>query len=179
MKDYSVAFFKDQIAEIDFLSLAMVKKTLRINSDDDDELLRNMIYAVCDRAENILGLNIRQRLVTQKFVGNNTLLKLKYCPVLMFKQISLITTQGIRKVLRANNYILSEDGKTLRILTKNIAFREVTVIYNTGYDSNTIPAMIKQGLLCHLIALYEGSEDHYVIPFKALDFYNSYKHYRL
>ena len=175
MKDYSVTYYQDQFVEIDFLTLAMVKKILRINSDDDDELLLNMIYAVCDRAEGILGFNIRRRLVTQRFHGEKKILKLKHLPVMELKHVSAITAKGIKKVFNTKHYKLSDDGKSIEMIIQNLSYHEVIVVYDCGYNARTIPAMIRQGLLCHLAALYDGSSDHYVMPLKVLDFYNSYK----
>nr|WP_253308564.1 head-tail connector protein [Rickettsia endosymbiont of Ceutorhynchus assimilis] len=129
-------------------SLEQVKNYMRIEGGYDDDLILGLIDAAITAAENFTKLNFISKYV--KFIcniqGKNNF-ALKYQPI---KEILKVTIQG--KEQEASSYFF--DNGILR-LKQELASKELTVEYISGFDDNNIPHSVKHGIMLHIAEMYD------------------------
>ena len=158
-----------------FLSLRGIKKYLRVDSEQDDNLLRKLAIAVCERAETFIKIDILERSIKQviyDFAGSK--LKLYKQPIVK-----------VHKVLDENNNAISSDLWNLDDDNGYINFNSdlnlsrITVEYGSGFSQHNVSQAIKYGLLEHIAHIYDGKATVQEFPESSIDLYLSFRKCRI
>ncbi len=138
------------------LSLAETKLYLKIDEQDEDITLLQMIRAARLAAEKFM----RRSLITQRWkMGFDDFaparVQLMRGPVQSIMAVTLTTRDGTSQALSGSAYTLSAGNAALRFDISPVAHM-VEVEYVAGYgDASQVPYDIQQGLLAHVAYMFE------------------------
>lgn len=163
-------------AAVEPLGLEETKEYLKINIIDDDILIGSLIKTV----RNVAELFMRRSLITQSWklsynkYAPGTII-LPKGPVQSVSSIALISRDSVRRVLPANNYYLACDSKLIFDATP--MGHLIEIIYVTGYGDTAaaVPPAIREGMLAHLAAIYDGKVSKNVLPGNVTGFYGGFR----
>jgi uncharacterized phiE125 gp8 family phage protein len=148
------------------LTLSEVKGYLKVDGSDDDTLITNLISTARQNAEKYL----KASLINQSWkISYNTycpsIVKLTMGPVQSITSVSAVGRDESSTLINSNAYYLSSGNQKL-IFDANIISHRVEIIYLAGYGNiaSDVPSPIKQGMLTHILAMYDGRAGANVIP---------------
>jgi len=138
------------------LTVEEVKNFLRLSHDYDDFLVKDLIQAAIDYAENFTGKFINVR-TTECFVSKSDKeIRIKYAP--------LNTVLSVEKIVKGNPEDISDsfgeinlDSALLKINPKYVG-EDLVIKFDCGYKEK-VPYAIKMGILKHVSAMYELNEN--------------------
>lgn len=148
------------------VTLAQAKAWCRIDDDEHDDLLNDLIVAAREWIESYTGLLLTEREVVQSFDGFG-LLELRYWPIAADADVSIDyrdaagetqTYAGARLIVgRRPATLLPAVGATWPSLSPAPGL--VTIGYTAGYaDAAAVPAMLKHALMM-LVAYWHENRD--------------------
>lgn len=161
------------------LTLDETKSYLRVDHDTEDALVTDLIVTARMTAENWL----RRSLIDQSWkLGYDDCLpervNLPMGPVTAITDVTIISRDGSQQLVDASAYALSSAKNQLVFDTEVQGFH-IEIRYSAGYGSDgaTIPAPLRQGMLCHMASLYEhrGEVGGNAIPEQAFTLYAPYR----
>lgn len=163
------------------LDLTEVKNFLKVDSTADDSLLTNLIIVVRDSAEKYMGCSLitqSWKLSYDKYIPSE--IRLPMSPVQSITSVTAFSIDNDSTVISSSSYYLSAGNISL-IFEANIISHRIEIIYVTGYgdDASDVPYSIKQGMLHHIAAIYEGRTGANNIPNQSMHFYAPYKNIRI
>lgn len=138
------------------LTLAETKLYLRVDHNDEDMLITEMIAAAREAAEQ----HMHRSLITQqwKLAFDQCLparIALPMGPVQSVVRISTLDEAMSVSDISSTSYYLNA-GKTHLKLTTSVSGHQIEIIYSAGYgDASAVPKAIRQGMLLHIGALYD------------------------
>jgi uncharacterized phiE125 gp8 family phage protein len=157
------------------LTLAETKLYLRVDHADDDAAILRMIQSAREAAEEYL----RRSFITQEWqldleCGLEEPAWLPRGPVQSILSVQRISETGA--VLETLNPSLYHLNGPKSHLVAHVALADaVRVTYRTGYGMmESVPACLRQGLLAHVAALYEGPAQE-GLPTPCLALYVPYR----
>lgn len=164
------------------LTLTETKLYLRVDGTDDDSLITDLIVASRLAAENTL----RQSLITQswKLAFDEYLTEQVYLPmgpVSSVTNVTLVDREGNNQTVSSSIYYLNAARNMLLLDSILFSFR-VEIVYVTGFGAaSVVPQDIKQGMLCHVAAMYDmrGMDETIIIPQQSMRLYAPYREVRL
>ena len=159
------------------LTLSEVKSYLRVDSSDDDTLITNLISTVRQACEKFLRVSlINQSWKLSYDTYCPTIVKLPMGPVQSVTSVSAILRDSSSSAISSSAYYLSAGNQKL-IFDANVVSHRVEIVYLAGYGSaaSDIPNPIKQGMLAHILAIYDGRAGGNVIPPQTQTLYSPYK----
>lgn len=162
------------------VSLAEAKLYLRVDVNDDDALIGQMIVTARRAAEHYLrrSLVIRQWRLLYDDAAPATL-RLPMGPVSAVVSVTKIAEDGSTAAVNAALYRLNAACTELGFEQTVYAHR-VEILYNAGYGAaSAVPASIKQGMLAHLAEIYDGRSQACGLPDIALALYLPHREVRL
>jgi uncharacterized phiE125 gp8 family phage protein len=139
------------------VTLEEAKRYLRVDAEDDDALIEDIIVAARMHAESWL----RRSLITQSWLLGFEHYKLDMAalpmgPVQSVTSVVILGNDGSSHTMSTEAYYLSENKEALHFWGGLIGFR-LEITYVAGYgDVEDVPRPIKLGMLSHLAALYDG-----------------------
>lgn len=165
--DYIVSDVKN----IEIWPLDEVKNYLRISHDYDDKLIVSLIDTAIDSAELFTGLSLRTKQIFCKLNHAMKFIRLKYLPILEIEEIILAGKAE-------SNDVTSEFGdittNTERLnIPDQYLGKNLEIKYQAGYSE--VPRPIRQGILMHIAAMYENSEDAVILSPQIKDLYAPYR----
>lgn len=164
------------------LSLSETKLYLRVDHDDEDTLISDLIVAARMTAEDWL----RRSLMSQawKLVYDDYLpeiVQLPMGPVNDITSVTVLNRDATSQSVSSSTYYLNAAMNCLIFDSPVLGFM-VELAYTTGYgDADVVPAPIKQGLLSHIAALYDnrGEDGAMTLPEQTLRLYMPFREVRL
>jgi len=154
-------------------TLPEVKNYLRISHDYDDLLINTLIHSAVENAESFTGLSLhKRRIVSKLHIGSNTSLYLPYIPILEIVRIEQIYDKE-KKDVRNDYGQIDVFGHSLQLDPK-FFYKELEIEYITGYTDN-IPRSIQHGLLMHIAAMYDHTENASTLSPEIKDLYLPYR----
>jgi uncharacterized phiE125 gp8 family phage protein len=146
---------------------------LRLDGEGEEDNLSKIITAAREMAEEYLRLS----LVHKKFVLNlNNLahgeIRLPYGPILEVERIILSDQKHQETLCPENLYTLRDDRL---IFHSPIMASSIDVYYQAGYVPNSTPKSIIQGMLMHVVALFDARAGEVAIPKAAKALYQAYR----
>lgn len=153
------------------LLVSEVKTYLRIDNENDNSLIENLIASACKLCEQTTGLSLISREVSLYMdAWDNEILPLPSCPIISVNAIKVYSSETSSSLYSASNYYV--DNKNLynpRIVLKDgpviplpgIDVNGIEVQYTAGFGSDVedVPALLKQGMLQVIAYLYEHRGD--------------------
>lgn len=138
------------------LKLKEVKNFLRISHNYDDSLVKDLIQAAIDYAENFTGKFINIRIVQCSVLQANRKIHVKYTPFNKVLSAEKILQDGIEDISDS----IGENNSEESSLEINSIYVDQDMIlkFSCGYGEN-IPQAIKMGILKHVSAMYELNEN--------------------
>lgn len=158
------------------LTLEQAKLYLRVDHDDEDDLITKLITVARQAAETYL----RRSLLTQSWVVAfddyaPAEILLPRGPVQEITSVKIIAQDGGQTVVSAAAYYLSAGREKLCFSASPIG-HIVEVLYVTGHaDTEDIPEAILQGMLAHIASLYENRPGSVALPAASRGLYNPYR----
>lgn len=170
------------------VSLSEAKLHLRVDSDDDDDLIASLIAAARQAAETLTGrqlITARWQLVTDGFPGGASsvpevcgVIQLHKCPVHSIEAIYYLDMSGVWQTMPQADYTadLSREpariglvfGKTWPSVQSQIA--SVKVIFDAGYgQAIDVPEGIKNWIKLRLGSLYAHREEMAIMTKGRID----------
>lgn len=183
-------YYKHDVVTCDDSAIATVllsdiKRFLRISHMYDDELLIDLLTACVEYAEKFITTTIVPKeilLQTNDFTKSNDIYKilLPTSPI-----INILKINAIKELIKLDDEEHKDDiveqhaFKTILCNISNVLSIQSTELheafairFTAGY--NTIPPLIKQGILLHVAQLYDDQEND-VTPNHAMKLYNLYR----
>lgn len=162
------------------ISLTEAKNALRVDSNADDKHIQNLIKAARVMAEEYL----RRALITQtwqlQYDGYApSVVNLPRGPVQSIGSVKTIDINWNEVAISANLYRLNAGKETLMFDSAPVA-QIVQIQYTSGYGSaDAVPAAIRQGILAHVMAMYDNNMQNKGLPEETILFYARYRVARL
>ncbi|MCE3233043.1 MAG: hypothetical protein K0R98_1300 [Rickettsiaceae bacterium] len=163
------------------LTLSEAKDYLKVTGSGDDTLITNLIKSVRETAEKFMKISlINQSWKISYDQYTPSEVKLLMGPVQTVTSVTAYDRGGEGAVISSDTYYLSS-GKQRLIFDVNIVSQHIEIIYLCGYgvSSSYIPSPIKQGMLAHIAAIYDGREGSNTIPAQSKALYGPYKMLRI
>lgn len=143
------------------ISLPIAKRHLRVDEDwyDDDDYIQNLIYAATEKAEQYIGKDIALTTNVMEyydFVGDDiTIDEGNFIQVdsIVTDSSTLVTVNQTRKYY--NSVFIDLIG--------SVDSDPLTITYQTGYNEDKCPSVIKQAILIKLADLYDIDRSNYTL----------------
>lgn len=138
------------------LTLAETKLYLRVDGNEEDNLIADLISAARDAAEKYLRASLveQQWKISFDDYAPDTVL-LAYGPVVSVESVTVIDRDGNAQTYSSGLYSLNAGKDALRFDTMLYSHR-IEIVYNTGYGNpSDIPTPIRYGMLAHIAAMHE------------------------
>lgn len=151
------AFSVVTVPESEPFTISDAKLYLRVDGATEDTLIGNMIVAARMAAEQYL----RRSLITQvrKLAYNETApswISLPFGPVQAVSSIKLIDVEGDEVTVNSNSYRLTAGNEAI-VSDVALTGNRIEIVYMAGYgNAAAVPEALKQGMLAHVAAFYEG-----------------------
>ncbi|QOD38218.1 head-tail connector protein [Candidatus Wolbachia massiliensis] len=135
------------------VTLEEVKSFLRIENDQDDKLISDLIFMATDYAEWYMKKSLVKQTWQLSCEGYMPYkLHLSYGPVRVIISVTAISKDQEKKTLK---YHFSDVGDCVEFSNYLNAIR-IDVVYEAGYDN--VPEQIKLGIMQHVSVLYKDRE---------------------
>lgn len=158
-------------SKIEPITLEDAKAYLRLDSDYENNNLIQIIKTTREAAEQYLRCSLIPKELLLVLSSNvNRKITLPYGPVIKIKSIILYNAGGGEDILDPKFYILNEDVVSFKI---DISHQNIKIIYDAGYQE--ILSSIKQGMLIHLVSLFESRNGDMSIPNAVYGLYQQYR----
>lgn len=159
------------------LTLTEAKDYLKVSGADDDTLISNLIVAARQAAEKFLKIS----LISQSWKLSYD----QYAPSViilpMGRAQSITSVKAISRDesttdISSSTYYLSAGNQNL-VFEATVVSHRVEIIYVSGYGASAsdVPYAIRQGMLAHIAAIYDGRAGGNVIPWQSKEFYSPYR----
>ncbi len=157
-------------------SLQEIKDYVRIAHDYDDDLIKNLLFAATEYAENYIGIYIHNTKIKATIHNTKTKHYLKHQPIFCIESITKKTNkQDVHLKIEEQNIFILNDNKIQINVTSNDSFE---LVYTTGFsENNPLPYNIKQGILMHIALMYDGLGEA-ILPEHLQNITQTYKPYR-
>lgn len=162
--------------DANIIDLAEIKNFLRIDFDDDDNLLKELLKTAVKQCELYISKSLSEKnYKLSVYECTTNTLNLPYPPVISVNSITIIDKYNNN--IEYTNYLL--DTISNKIIFRNLPsnFYRIDIIYTSGYTK--IPDDIKQGILFHISKMYEDKVGYSPIPKASLGIYKNYKTMRI
>jgi uncharacterized phiE125 gp8 family phage protein len=140
-------------------------------------MIQDMLDMAVIAAENYIGLVLQDS--SWKMTIYDALpsrIKFIHAPVLKIEQIKLFNGNDEISYLSKDNYIFDQRAEAL-LIKKHYSIKKCEITYRVGYKE--LPAPIRQGILEHLVKLYDVRGGDQALPTSAKSLYQAYKRVRL
>lgn len=159
------------------VSLTQAKTFLRVEHTADDTLISSAIAAARYAAESYL----RAALLPQTWEytvanPNGAEIRLPFGPAQSITSITLTNEAGTTTTMASGNYRLSVDGFTV-LLANPPSIEKLKVTYSASSytSSSAVPALLAQGMLHHIAAMYENRDGDAPMPVQSLTCYQPFR----
>lgn len=158
------------------IDLSEIKNFLRIDFDEDDNLLNRLLKSAIKQCELYISRSITQktyRLSLYNRVGK--FINLLYFPVTNVTSIDIIDKNN--NTIKFKNYTFDQISNKVTLNNIPTNFYRIDITYEAGYTK--IPDDIKQALLFHVAKMYDDKIGYSPIPKASLNIYKNYKIIRM
>ncbi len=160
----------------ELISLGQLKSYLKIDFEEQDHFLNEVIATTRQYAEKFLSVNLTKKRYKQVSLGDNQRnICLIKSPVNSIKSVVILDLGGKKVNLKSSEYEF--DGfNNILIHKSDIFYKSVEVEYIVGYDNiNLVPSPIKTGMMIHAASIYDRGDLGDSIPQSTLNLYQPYR----
>ena len=157
------------------VSLLEAKLFCRIDNNAEDELIKNLIKAATNMAEEY----IRASLITQKWQLDfdnyaPSIVCLSKGPVQSVESVKTISETFAETVVAASSYTINSANDEIEFDAAQMG-HIVRVTYVAGFgNADDVPPMIRHGILTHVASMYENRGNS-EIPHDVVTLYNAHR----
>lgn len=166
--------YPEKIKEL--ISLEQIKSYLKIDFDEQDQFLNEVVRTTRQYAEKFLSMSLVKKRYKQINKSNNqrSIMLLK-TPVRDVQRVYINDMSGKKIELRTGEY--SFDGfDNIDIYKPEIFYKSVEIEYEVGYANiDLIPSPIKTGMMIHAASIYDRGDLGDAIPQSTLNLYQPYR----
>lgn len=158
------------------VSLAEAKLALRVDSNADDAHIQSLIKAARVMAEEY----VRRAMVTQTWqlqydLYAPSVVNLPRGPVKSVEFVKVIGSDWQENTIAPETYYLNA-GKESLVFDAAPMGQIVQIQYTSGYgDPADVPEPIRQGILAHVVGMYENRMENKGMPDSAINLYDRYR----
>lgn len=161
------------ISSVDYpLSLEDIKSHLRVEDNEDDEYILNLIGAAFGAAEHYTQIKIVESVYQYKLPRFSESIRLPVCPVQSVDLISYIDPDGLSQALGSFYFrntpftpsVLPAYGEAFPDVQEG--YESITIDFTAGYSE--VPKPIIQAVKMIVATLYEQREDYAAIELKSV-----------
>jgi uncharacterized phiE125 gp8 family phage protein len=159
------------------LVLSDVKDYLKFSGSGDDTIITNLIKTVREAAEKFLKISLINQSWKMSYDQYTPCdISLLMGPVQSITSVTVFDRDENATVIDSATYYLSA-GKQRLIFDANIVSQRIEIVYLCGYGTgaSSVPNPIKQGMLTHIAAIYDGRAGVNVIPAQSQGLYAPYR----
>lgn len=138
------------------LTVEEVKNFLRLSHDYDDSLVKDLIQAATDYAENFTGKFINTRIVKCLVFQADKEIHIKYAPLNKVLSVEKIVKDQLKDI--SDSFGEIDLNEALLEVNPIYHGQDIIIKFSCGYKEK-VPYAIKMGILKHVSAMYELSED--------------------
>jgi uncharacterized phiE125 gp8 family phage protein len=90
--------------------------------------------------------------------------------------VTAYTRSEVATAISTDNYYLSAGNRNL-MFNANVVSHRIEILYVTGYGdaASDVPNPIKQGMLAHIAAIYDGRAGGKAMPSQSRELYSAYR----
>lgn len=151
------------------VTLAQVKAHLRVDGEQEDTLLGQLIAAARDWAEQYLWRSLMEQTweLSLDAMPSGRAIEIPRAPLLSVTTVSYMDSDGTEQTLAATSYIVDGKSSPGRIVlatgiewpVTDYPVNALTVLYKAGSTTAAgVPESIRHGILMHIGHLYENRE---------------------
>jgi len=160
------------------INLSTTKEFLKIDFEEDDELITKLIKTATNQCETHINKTLIEKTYTYSLYElKNNSITLPYPPIKSINKIKTSDKTNTSTTLSTSNYILDEIGGILNFTSKPENFYRLDIEYIAGLT--TINDELIQALLMHIARMYEDRSGYSPIPANSLNIYKKYKQIKL
>jgi len=167
-----------EIFEQDFILLEDIKNYLKVSSNEDDRLIKQLTDTAIESCENYSGLKIlprKIRYIINNFKGNQV--HLGDFPIKEITDIKIISET--KKIEISSELFEVDKGEGTILFKENQSSDQIIINYVTGFaDNKLIPKSIMQGILIHIAGMYDAGT-YQTISGDLKNLYQPYKRVRI
>jgi uncharacterized phiE125 gp8 family phage protein len=143
----------------EIMTLEQAKAHLRVDYNDDDTLIEQLISVSRTIVEDVTYLSLVAKSWRLNVAANLRLVKLPRPPIVNILQVNFISNDGIATLLNSSNYWLEVDAGCVHFLDSHIVppdAKYLSINYNAGYEANKIPTPLIQAAKLMLGHFYDN-----------------------
>ena len=151
--------------------LSEVKNYLRITHNHDDNILRNIIAAAIEVAENFTKTHITRKKIYTKLRGRvKHQITLPHSPALLIEKILYKRDKELSK----DKYKIIDSGRVIEFTDTHNLY-DIEISYIVGVREIGLPKSIRQGILLHIAAIYDNGGFNCDLPPQAKSLYQPFR----
>lgn len=157
------------------IQLEFVKNYLRIDNDCDDEFLKNAITTANNYAEKILNkvVCIKTFELSFSISSDEQITKIDKKPSISIDEIVSVYVNEQEE--GAENYGIENGVLIFKIPVSG----NIKVVFKSGFNTENIPAEIKQAIICHVATIYQNKNGDFEAPKATQEIYNLHRKIRI
>ena len=163
------------------LTLTEAKNYLKVSGSDDDTLITNLITTVRQAAEKFMKIS----LISQSWKISYdqyapSVIRLPMGRAQSITSVTAVARDASTTAINSSTYYLSAGNQNL-VFEATVVSHRVDIIYVAGYGASAsdVPYAIRQGMLAHVAAIYDGRAGGSAIPAQAKALYAPYQIVRI
>ena len=161
-------------SSIPIIELSEVKNFLKVEFEEDDNLIKNLINTAIFQCEKIINKSLLEKTYIYSIYTYQKKIILPYPTIKTINKIEIITKNN-SSLLDTNEYFIDNVSNSI-IFKNNIqSVYRIDIEYTT--NSNLIENDLKQALLMHIAQLYENRNGNFTMPNNVLNIY--YQHHAI
>ncbi len=170
-----VDYIVTDLQDLKILTLDKIKNSLRVSHNYDDHLIEELMATAIIAAENFIGISLYTRTILAKIQNVSQDLILKYSNILTLQSVKHTAdkqdiTNHYGKFLSTKHQICFD--------TKYVG-QYIEIEYVAGYKENTIPQPIQQGIIMHVMLMYDNSENSIYLNSSIKNLYLPYREVKI
>ena len=163
-------------SSIPIIELSEVKNFLKVEFEEDDNLIKNLINTAIFQCEKIINKSLLEKTYIYSIYTYQKKIILPYPTIKTINKIEIITKNN-SSVLDTNEYFIDNVSNSI-IFKNNIqSVYRIDIEYTT--NSNLIENDLKQALLMHIAQLYENRNGNFTMPNNVLNIYYQHKNIKI
>ena len=167
-----------KINKIEFISLELAKHYLRVDHNEDDVIIKEMLEIAVVVAENYLCINLNESSWKITIYEDLPfLIKLLNGPIVRVDSFKIYQNNGEILSLTDHHFMLDKYSEVIKIRQFH-SIEKAEIIYHTGCNPSLLPSPIRQGVLEHLVKMYDLRGSDQGIPLSVKSIYQPYKKVR-
>lgn len=162
-------------ANSEIISLSEIKNFLRIDFDDDNDLLIRLLKSALKICELYISQTLNPKVYQLSLYKIGREINLLYPPVIDVLSINIVNKNN--DCLEYKNYMFDKISNKITLNNIPFDFYRIDIVYKAGYT--LVPDDLKQAILFHISKMYDDKTGYSPIPKASLNIYKNYKTIRI